>query len=115
MATSGIPVPGAQGPPVAPDVTAQQMPPMSAFAGQGGQTAPQNPQSDFLVAKLNEVAASLTDVAKIVSQTNPELMPIVQKMAQAGAMLMNEVQSGQGGQSLAPGGGQEGVPSPGLG
>lgn len=114
MATS-MPVPGQSGPPVSPDVASQQMPPMAAFAGQGQGQAPTqaNPQSDFLLAKLNEVAASLTDVAKIVSQTNPELMPIVQKMAQAGAMLMSEVQSQGGGQSLAPGN-QEGTPAPGV-
>lgn len=92
---------GGSAPPVAPDVAAQQMPSMGQFAGQlGGGQQGGDPSMDFLISKMNEIAASLTDVAKVISQRKPALMPIIQKMAQAGSMIMSEVQAGQS----APGG-----------
>jgi hypothetical protein len=86
---------GGAAPPVDPNVAAQQMPSMGQFAGQMGGQQGGDPAMDFLVSKMNEIAASLTDVAKVISQRKPALMPIIQKMAQAGSMIMSEVQSGQ--------------------
>lgn len=93
------PVSGA--PPTSPDVTAQQMPPMSAYADQGrsmiGGGGAANPEAadpmKYVQGLLDDIAASLMKVAQVVGQSKKELMPIVQKMAEAGSMLSNEIQS----------------------
>jgi len=41
--------------------------------------------------KLNQVASDLRDVAKVLVMSKPALMPVLQKMIQAGAMLMQEI------------------------
>ncbi len=86
-------------PPMSPDVMAQQMPPMAAFADQGrgmvGGGA--NPEAadpmKYVQILLDEIAGNLMKVAQVVGQSKRELMPIVQKMAEAGSMLTNEIQS----------------------
>ena len=85
---------GGQAPPVAPDVAAQQMPSMGQFAGQLGQQGG-DPAMEFLIGEMNKIAASLTEVAKVISERKPALMPIIQKMAQAGSMIMSDVKAGQ--------------------
>jgi len=89
-----------QGPPISPDVMAQQMPPMSAYGPQADQLLGNKPQDatgahpdDFIKSQMDDIAAKLMTVAKVIGQTHKELMPIVQKMAEAGSMLMNEINS----------------------
>ena len=93
--------PNQAGPPTSPDVMAQQMPPMSAYGPQGEQMlngAAGGDQSGadptaFAKKELDDIAAKLMNVAKVLSQTKKELMPLVQKMAEAGSMLSNELQT----------------------
>lgn len=86
-------------PPVSPDVMAQQMPPMAAYADQargmigGGASAESQDPMKYVQTLLDEIASSLMKVAQVVGQSKKELMPIVQKMAEAGSMLSNEIQS----------------------
>ena len=89
------------GPPTSPDVMAQQMPPMSAYGLQGeqmlsgaaGEGQPSADPTAFAKKELDDIAAKLMNVAKVLSQTKKELMPLVQKMAEAGSMLSNELQT----------------------
>lgn len=88
------------GPPMSPDVLMQQLPPMQAYAPQGEQMVNNVPQnaggadpSAFAKSELDKIAASLMNVAKVLSGTRKELMPLVQKMAEAGSMLSNELQT----------------------
>lgn len=109
----------ASGPPVSPDVMAQQMPSPSMYAQKGQAMLSGNPdgQADpnqFVLSELNDIAAKLGNVAKVLSQTHKELMPLVAKIAESGSMLANELQAnnpqqtaqqppqpeGQGGMSL---------------
>lgn len=108
-----------QEPPTAPAVAAQQGGPSSQYmqnyqASGGGQAGP--PPMALVEQKLNGVASELRDVAKVLVMSKPALMPVLQKMIQAGAMLMQEVnkdkQQGQGQQPSGPpqqasGGGEE--------
>lgn len=63
--------------------------------------------------KLNSIAADLKEVAKILVSSKPNLMPVLQKMVEAGKMLMSEVQSSkpqaQQGMAGQPRGGPEGL------
>lgn len=59
----------------------------------------------LVVQKLNSIASDLKEVAKLLVNTKPNLMPVLQKMLQAGSMLMSEIQSAQKGQ-------QQGQPGP---
>lgn len=96
------PVPGNQsGPPASPDVLKQQMPPMQAFSAQGqqmlnGQIANNATSADpkALVSDLlGDIKSNLLQVLKVISQTNPELVPLIQKMAEAGQTLEVELTS----------------------
>jgi hypothetical protein len=86
----------------------QQMPPMDQFGAAGGQmlsgAAPQPDPKQFALSELNEIKGRLLNVVKVLSQTNPELMPILQKMAEAGSALENEltVQPNPSGQPDTP-------------
>jgi hypothetical protein len=78
----------------------QQMPPMAAYSDQAAQMLANKPSdamsadpSAFAKKELDDIAAKLMNVAKVLSQTKKELMPLVQKMAEAGSMLSNELQS----------------------
>jgi len=71
------------------------MPPMAQFGSAGsqmlsGQPAQPDPKQ-FAMSELNEIKGRLMNVAKVLSQTNPELMPIVGQMAKAGSALENEL------------------------
>lgn len=85
-------------PPVSPDVMVQQMPPMAAYADQGrgmiggGGAGESADPMKFVQSLLDEIAERLMKIAQVVGQSKKELMPIVQKMAEAGSMLMNEIQ-----------------------
>lgn len=109
-------------PPLPPDVTGQQgggqAPPIGQYA-QGQQQKPQaGPPSTpdashgdganmgFVGDCMNQIAQLLTKCVKVIEVARPELMPILQRMAQMGSMMMNEIQSSKSpqgtGQSLAP-------------
>ena len=85
-----------------------QVHPMGQFGAAGGQmlsgAAPQPDPKEFAMSELNEIKGRLMNVAKVLSQTNPELMPIVGKMAEAGSALENglTVQPSPGGQPDTP-------------
>lgn len=89
------------GPPVSPDVLSQQLPPMQNYAPQGeamlnqasGANQPGADPTQYAKSELDKIAAALMNVAKVISQTKKELMPLVQKMAEAGSMLSNELQA----------------------
>ena len=107
MATS--PIPPISAPPTAPSVAAQQGGPMSQFLAAQQQGNPQGaPPLALVQQKLNESAAALKDVARVLIMSKPALMPILQKMIQAGSMLMDAVnQELQGGQAAPPPAGQD--------
>ena len=99
------------GPPMSPDVLQQQMPPMSQYSPQADAMLGAKPEdqmgadpSAFAKKELDDIAAKLMNVAKVLSQTKKELMPLVQKMAEAGSMLSNELQSAQAPDPQAAGG-----------
>ncbi len=103
------PIPQSSAPPPSPDVMRQQLPPMSQFGGAGsqmlsGQPAQPDPKQ-FAMSELNEIKGRLMNVVKVLSQTNPELMPIIQKMAEAGSALENELTA-----QVSPVGGAEAPP-----
>lgn len=117
-------------PPQAPEVTDQQGPVsqfVSGYQPDESQSGP--PPLKLAEQKLSEVAMGLRDVARILVMSKPALMPVLQKMIQAGSMLMNEIskanpqkQQGQPGPPTAgpPAEGPQGAPpgegmSPGMG
>lgn len=96
------------GPPLPPDVMAQQLPAPLRFMQAAGVGAPA-PEPDpmlFAVDQLNQIAASLKNVADVLIVKKPALMPILQHMSQAGSALMNELQASAGAQGPAPGQGE---------
>lgn len=99
-------------PPTAPAIAAQQGGPVGQYLKnyqpQEGQNSVAPPPMALVEQKLNQVATELRDVAKVLVMSKPALMPVLQKMIQAGAMLMQEVnkdkQQGQGQQQPPPSG-----------
>ena len=100
--------PPMQEPPTAPAVAAQQGGPVGQYLSNyqpsgDGQAGP--PPMALVEQKLNQVATELRDVAKVLVMSKPALMPVLQKMIQAGAMLMQEIgKSKQEGQQPQPSG-----------
>ena len=86
-------------PPPSPDVT-QQQGPISQFLKRGGdaQVANFNPLQ-LAEQRLNQVALAMRDVAKVLVNVKPELMPVWEKMMQAGTMLLSEIQKASQGQT----------------
>ena len=111
-------------PPTAPQVASQQGGPvgqyLSGYQPQGEQAVGQPPMA-LVEQKLNQVALDLRDVARVLAMSKPALMPILQKMIQAGSMMMQEIgkDKQQGPQPGPPqpaqGGGEEGQPGQGAG
>jgi hypothetical protein len=102
---------------MSPDVLMQSMPPMQAYSDQGAQMIAGAPEgsggadpSAFAKSELDKIAASLMNVAKVVSQSRKELMPLVQKMAEAGSMLSNELQTANPPGGMPPEGSPAGPP-----
>ena len=94
---------------------------LSGYQPQGEQAVGQPPMA-LVEQKLNQVALDLRDVARVLAMSKPALMPVLQKMIQAGSMLMQEVtkdkQQQQGPQPGPPQqaqGGGEGQPGQGEG
>jgi len=109
--------PSLEAPPASLDVQEQQGP-AAQFAQNyqqppGQQAGGQGVNAMALAEqKLNQVASDLKEVAKLLVTSKPNLMPILQKMAQAGSMLMSEIQAGKpGGQQGQPGA-QRSAPEP---
>lgn len=70
------------------------MDPMMGFAQSAGaaiNTAPQFDPMQFVMGRLNEVATMLADVAQVLVVEKPALLPILQKVAQGGSLLMNAI------------------------
>lgn len=97
MGMSGTPYPGdiTGMPPPSMDIQAQQapLPDMAQFAGQG-QGGP-NASIQFATSKMNEIAAGLGQVARVIQLVKPELMPLIEKIAMAGSMIVNELTANQ--------------------
>lgn len=94
-------------PPTAPAVASQQGGPVGQYLqnykSQDGQGPAGAPPMALVEQKLNGVASELRDVAKVLVMSKPALMPVLQKMIQAGAMLMQEVNKDkQQGQTQGP-------------
>lgn len=90
--------PPVSAPPTSPDV-AQQQGPISQFLRQGGDQQVQNFSPLALAEqRLNQVALAMRDVAKVLVNIKPELMPVWEKMMQAGTMLLGEIQKASQGQ-----------------
>jgi hypothetical protein len=114
--------PVSQNPPMSPGVQAQQAPDMSQYASGlgGGQGAPgasgqsQDPSGDFLKQQMQQLATVLDQVVQVASQSKPSIMPLLRKIAEAGQMIMSELQnSGSPGAGPGPGAGsQSGAQSP---
>lgn len=81
-------------PPTPPEIAGQQGPVSSYAANFNGGGASAIQQSPLLLVqgKLQEIAVNLRDVAKVLSMSKPGLLPVLQKMVEAGSMLMDEVQ-----------------------
>lgn len=95
-------------PPQSPDVQAQQQEgsPLAAYAERSAQQgAMQQQPTGMQLAELrmNEISQKLTDVAKVLSLENPALMEYVKKMAQVGALFMQEIQASKQQQAQGPG------------
>lgn len=93
-------------PPTAPAVASQQGPVsqyLTNYQPSGEQAVGQPPMA-LVEQKLNQVAGELRDVARILMMSKPALMPVLQKMIQAGAMLMQEINKAkpQGQQPTGP-------------
>lgn len=86
---------------------------MAAFAQNmsGGQPDPGAMQefssTEFLGKQLDKIATVLAQVANVLNSSRPDLMPLVQKMAQIGSVLTSSVSGG-------PGGGASAGPEPGV-
>lgn len=113
-APPSAPPPSPAQPPTSPDVAAQQSPVSQFLQGyqpQGEQAQAPGANAAALAAqKLNQVAADLKEVAKVLVTSKPNLMPLLQRMLSAGSMLMNELQTslpqaqaGQAGVQRGPG------------
>lgn len=101
-------------PPLPPDVVQQQAPAPLRFMQQAGSAsngqAQQFNQSAFLEDRLNQMAGLMKDVADVLVITKPALMPILQKMIQAGSAIMSEIKtSNDGGDQPSP---QDSQPPP---
>jgi len=98
-------------PPQAPGVTDQQAGPEDQQQGPSAQFIQWQDSGNQLVEqKLNKVAADLKDVAKVLVQSKPNLVPLLQRSLQALSMLMNEIQQGKQQQGKA--GMQRSTPEP---
>lgn len=89
--------PALDNPPISPDVEDQQSP-VSQYIqnqqGEGGQAQGPGANAGALVEqKMNQVAGILKEVAQLLVNFKPHVMPVLQKGVQALSMVMNEVQT----------------------
>jgi hypothetical protein len=101
-------------PPKAPDVQQQQqggdLAQYAEQAQKSGAGQQQQPTGMQLVEKLlNDIAQQLESVGKVLSMENPVMMEYVKKMAQVGAMFMQEVQASKQKQQTQGAGPQAGL------
>lgn len=69
----------------------------------------------LVTQKLNQVASTLKDIAKVLAMTKPNLLPLLEHMVKAGSGLMNEIQGAQPqapGQQQGPPGASQRPPEP---
>ena len=92
-------------PPVPPQIANQQQPPpaIRQFAQGGGQQDDPNALASNLI---DSIAKQYTQLAQVISQTKPELVPILKQSVQALAMLAGKLKTQQQG---APQGGDQGT------
>jgi len=100
VASLATPPPALSVPPTAPDVAEQQGPLAQYVQNQDAsaadvQQAPKQNASALVERKMNEVAGGLKEVATLLVSNFPDLMPILEKMLQAGSMIMNQIQTNQ--------------------
>lgn len=108
MAASAAP-PTLESPPVSPEVAGQQQGPSAQFIQ--GQPGGQGATADNLaLQKLNQVASDLKEVAKVLVQSKPNLVPLLQRSLQALSMLTNELMAGK--QQMGQPGMQRQAPAP---
>jgi len=97
-----MPTPQTGTPPLPPSVTAQQQGPALAQYAQGAAAGAnpqqQAPSKQFVQQALAQIAESMAKIAKVLSVEQPELMPILQRMAGAGKMLEQEFSKSSQGQ-----------------
>jgi hypothetical protein len=103
---------GTGAPPTAPQVARQQSG-ISQYGGaavaqgaagaQPGGGAAQS-STEFIKSRLAQVAQLMSQIAKVLSSTRPELMPVMQKMAGMGQTIEQEVTKSpdQGGSPSVP-------------
>lgn len=92
-------------PPLSPDVTQQQAPPLQRYAegaaqqsaGAGGASGPQA-SMQFVLQKMQSISKDMMDVAKVLSIEKPALMPIVTRAAGMMKMIEKEAQQSLQGQ-----------------
>jgi hypothetical protein len=79
-------------PPASPEVTGQQdeQGPSAQFIQQG--QGPGGSAAALAEKLLNQVAADLKQTAQALSQSMPNVLPLIQRAAQALSMAMNQVQ-----------------------
>lgn len=100
-------------PPVPPQVAAQQAPPIRQFA-QGGPPQPQaggdpgNGQDSaaLMSGLVDTIGKSMTQLATVMGQTKPELVPILKQAVQAMVMISGKLKTADQG---APDGGNQGT------
>jgi hypothetical protein len=106
---------GTGAPPTAPQVARQQRG-VSQYGGaalaQGAPGAPDptggggaaQSSTEFIKSRLAQVAQLMSQIAKVLSSTRPELMPVMQKMAGMGQTIEQEVTKSpdQGGSPSVP-------------
>jgi hypothetical protein len=110
VAAAAAAPPSLESPPASPEVTGQQAGPSAQFIqgqGPGGQGSS---ASALALQKLNQVASDLKEVAKVLVQAKPNLVPLLQRSLQALSMLTNELMQGQ--QQMGQPGMQRQAPAP---
>lgn len=100
-------------PPVPPAVSAQQAPPIRQFAQQANGSQQDGGQQDTqaLAASLVDgIGKQMTQLAQILGQTKPELIPILKQSVQAMVLVSQKLktQQSQAAQG-APSGGDSGT------
>ena len=103
-------MPTSQQPPLPPQVTQQQQGgPLQGMAGAQQATNAQ-PSMQMVDGWLNEVAQKLEDIAKVLNNETPQLLPILKPVVQGLSMLQGELQKKKKGQAQSDGQAQQPPP-----
>lgn len=99
--------------PLPPAIAQQQAPPLRQFVQHAGSGSPMAgaqgavaaAPSDMLIQQMLEVVGqNLENIAKIVVNEKPQLVPLLKPVVQGLAAFSNEIKTGNGSQSTANGG-----------